>query len=194
MRDHPVTAEAPNVLPRIAAGDEGAVDECLSRYGGLVYSIARKRLGPNDVEDAVQDIFIDLWQNAGRYDPSACSEKTFIAMITRRRLIDRWRRSQRRPTLEVIDSKVENAASSDHHQIEASAEVAVAAQVLGLLKPIQRRILRLSIHYGLSHSEIADALDTPLGTVKSHLRRGLIAIREALSQSGTDNAGQEATT
>ncbi|HTK36951.1 MAG TPA: sigma-70 family RNA polymerase sigma factor, partial [Pyrinomonadaceae bacterium] len=80
------------ILQRIAAGDRTAVQDCLDTYGGLVWSIARKMLRSNeDTEDAVQEIFVDIWKNAERYDDAQSSETTFIAMIARRRLIDRIR-------------------------------------------------------------------------------------------------------
>jgi RNA polymerase sigma-70 factor (ECF subfamily) len=86
----------PTVLQRVASGEAVAVDECLSKYGGLVWSLAR-RFCPRheDAEDAVQDIFIDIWRNAERFDAEVASEATYITMIARRRLIDRYRRSGR---------------------------------------------------------------------------------------------------
>src|SRR5436190_14026687 len=92
--------EAP-LLGRVAAGDEAAVRECLARYGGLVWSIAR-RFEPSDAEDAVQEIFLDLWKSAARFDRAVASETAFVAMIARRRLIDRRRTRGRRPTLDAM--------------------------------------------------------------------------------------------
>ncbi len=86
------------LLPRIAAGDPDAVQACIRRYGGLVWSLAlRMSRSREDAEDAVQEIFISLWKSADRFDPSRATEVTFIAMVARRRLIDRRRAAQRRP-------------------------------------------------------------------------------------------------
>ena len=91
------------VLPRIAAGDPAAVADCIARYGGLVWSLARRFLGNmTDAEDAVQDVFIELWKNAARYDPGLASEPTYITMIARRRLIDRKRRTGRVPPAQPL--------------------------------------------------------------------------------------------
>ena len=81
-------ASVPGILERIAAGDPAAVDDCLRSYGGLVWSLAR-RFSPNhaEAEDAVQEIFIDVWRSAARFDRQRASENTYITMIARRRLI-----------------------------------------------------------------------------------------------------------
>ena len=83
-------------LQRIAAGETEAVRECMDRYGGLVWSLARRFLySSNEAEDAVQEIFLDLWKHAGRFDPNVAAEATYVAMIARRRLIDRVRKRTR---------------------------------------------------------------------------------------------------
>jgi RNA polymerase sigma-70 factor (ECF subfamily) len=172
-----------DVLPRIAAGDEGAVEECLERYGGLVWSIARRlSASPVDAEDAVQDVFIELWQKAERFDATKASEKTFIAMIARRRLIDRLRRSSRRPEVALPDEDWALPADDADRRMEASVEAALAARTLAKLKPEQQKVLHLSIKLGLTHREIADATGMPIGTVKSHIFRGLAEVRQRLSE------------
>lgn len=174
-------AEHP-ILARIAAGDKTAVGQCLDRYGGLVWSLARQFLGNDpDAEDAVQDIFIAVWSSAGRYDPAIASEVTFISTIARRRLIDRVRRNSRRPATDSLDD--DDAAPiqpSVAARLEESAEVARVERVLREMPDQHRSILSMSLYEGYSHSEIADHLDLPLGTVKTRVRRGLIRIREQL--------------
>ena len=85
---------AQTILQRIASGDSLAVQECLDTYGGLIWSLARRMLPDvNEAEDAVQEIFIEIWKTAERFDESKSSETTYVAMIARRRLIDRLRKS-----------------------------------------------------------------------------------------------------
>ena len=170
----------PSLLARVGAGDPVAVREVLARYGGLVWSIA-KRFEPGDAEDAVQEIFLDLWKSAGRYDALLGSETTFIATIARRRLIDRRRSRRRRPhdSADVSDVVLEELAS-DGTSPATSAEASKAATALDKLRPEQRQVLVLSTCHGLSHGEIAAQTGMPLGTVKAHARRGLISIRAAL--------------
>ena len=173
--------EAP-VLGRVAAGDADAVQECIDRYGGLLWSLARRWCGRSgDAEDAVQDIFVELWRTADRFDPAKAAEKTFVAMIARRRLIDRLRRHGARPELRPIE-EASSVPGSDARSIERRADAALAAEAMADLRPEQRRCIELSIHYGMSHGEIADAIDVPLGTVKSHIRRGLAAMRDRLTR------------
>ncbi len=179
-----------SLLGRVASGDPSAVQDCIDTYGPLVWAIAR-RLSPtaNEAEDAVQEIFIQLWQSAGRFDPAIASEKGFVAMIARRRLIDRMRKSERRPQLESFEERYDEPVSRHHEKIERDLEAAAALQALNTLQPKQRRVLMLSVYQGMSHGEIAAATDLPLGTVKSHIARGLAQIRQNLKSSRSRSAG-----
>ena len=178
------------ILKRIALGDREAVNDCLNKYGGLIWSIARKMLyNSDDAEDAVQEIFVDVWKNAERFDESQSSETTFIAMIARRRIIDRIRRSNRRIAADSIEDVVVEPENRDDKRVQLSVEAGEAAKVMRSLKPEQQRVLQLSIVEGLSHQEIADVTGMPLGTVKTHARRGILQAREMLGLKGI---GQEA--
>jgi RNA polymerase sigma-70 factor, ECF subfamily len=162
------------VLGRVAMRDANAVRECLGRYGGLVWSIAR-RFSPSDAEDAVQEIFLDLWKNAERYDPTIASEPVFVAMIARRRLIDRRRRSKRDASV-PSDAPPPSVADPGSGP-EACAEASQAAQALMQLRPEERDVLLQATCLGMSHEEIARKTGQPLGTIKSLARRGLLRIR-----------------
>ena len=169
------------ILKRIAAGDKTAVQDCLNNYGGLVWSLAR-RMSPNtdEAEDAVQEIFIDVWKNAARFDETQSSETTFIAMIARRRLIDRLRKINRQPNVHSLEDILAEPVNDKEANLQVGVEAREAAEAMKHLRPEQRQILHLSIVQGFSHQEIADALSMPLGTVKTHARRGLIQVREFL--------------
>ncbi len=171
-----------SILERVADGDPSAVDACLRQYGALVWSLARRLcLDHTEAEDAVQDVFIDLWKNAARFDASAASEVTFVAMIARRRLIDQRRRRQRQvPATSLVEEGIP-ADSDSIDQLETADEADKARKALDQLKGEQRRVLELSIYQGLSQAEIAQATSMPLGTVKTHARRGLIRLRKLLS-------------
>lgn len=183
----------PVVLHRIASGDKTAVQECLKLYGGLVWSLAR-RMSPNmdDAEDAVQEIFIDIWKNAARFDENQASETTFVAMIARRRLIDRLRKSNRQPNIDSIEDVLVEPAKASDKEMQICVEAREAAEAMRDLRPEQRQVLNLSIFQGMSHQEISNATGMPIGTVKTHARRGLIQIREILGIS-PKAGGEEAT-
>lgn len=171
---------SPSLLHRIAAGDSTAVQDCLDCYGGLVWTLA-KRFLPNqqEAEDAVQEVFIELWKKAKLFDPEVASEKTFVAMLARRRFIDKLRKIYRQPTTETIENTV---VPSNPGNPDANIDAAKALEVFKELKPEQQKCLRLSILTGLSHSEISEVISLPIGTVKSHIRRGLIAIRDRMTR------------
>jgi RNA polymerase sigma-70 factor (ECF subfamily) len=165
------------------------VNECIDRFSGLVWSLARRLCGnPSEAEDAVQEIFVDLWRSADRYDSAIASETTFVAMIARRRLIDRGRKRQRRPEQAAIpDTIAAPLPTSD--VTEVSEEAAAAKRLFERLRPEQRQVLQLTIQYGASHEQIATSTGLPLGTVKTHARRGLIKLRELLATEGYEFGG-----
>ena len=170
--------------------------ECIARYSGLVWSLAR-RFSANDAdaEDAVQEIFVNLWRSAGRFDPAVASEPTFISMIARRRLIDRNRSRGRRPAPEPLADDGGAAAAPASDRLETADDAARAAKALQALSPEQQRVLRLSVYQGYSHEQISQATGLPLGTVKTPIRRGLIRIRDLLEGAAATpkNMGRVAT-
>ncbi len=173
------------ILQRVANGERTAVQDCLSKYGGLVWSIARKMLRNSDeAEDAVQEIFIDVWKNAERFDESKSSETTYIAMIARRRLIDKIRYSTRRISADSLDDVLLEPFTRADKDLQMSVEAQEAAEAMRELRPEQQQVLRLSIIQGMSHQEISDATGMPLGTVKTHARRGILQVRERLGIDG----------
>ncbi|MEM9599311.1 MAG: sigma-70 family RNA polymerase sigma factor [Acidobacteriota bacterium] len=181
------------ILQRVAAGDGRAVQECIDTYGGLIWSMARKKgLGQQDSEDIVQEIFIELWKSAERFDPSQASETAFVAMITRRRLIDRLRREQRRPSTQMMVPEIHDVADGEHEHLENVVEVSLAGKALAKLKPKERDVLLLSAYHGMSHGQIADHTGIPLGTVKTYIRRGLMRVKDMLDSNGGAAPLQEA--
>lgn len=173
----------PSVLERIAAGDGTAVKECLDRFGGLVWTLAkRSSIGAAEAEDAVQEIFTEIWKSAGRYDARQGSESVFVATIARRRLIDRMRKQQRRPRSESLDDVPQSVFSAPGNTGEVELDIDRASRAVAQLKPDQQRVLAMGLVQGMTHSEIADATGMPLGTVKTQMRRGLIKVRELMEK------------
>ena len=167
-----------------------AMQECIDQYGGLVWSLARRlSVDPAEAEDGVQDVFIELWKHAERFDPNVASETTFVAMIARRRLIDRQRsRTARQSHVRTASELPEPASPPEDPAPERSDEAGRAAEAMRQLSPDQQRVLTLAIQYGLTHQQIAAHTSLPLGTVKTHARRGLMKVREILESRERESA------
>lgn len=180
MTPPPAPAVPPPVLPKVALGEDEAFKECVRRYGNLIYSIAWRFLkNERDVEDACQEIFVALWRSAAAFDASRGSEATFVALVARRRLIDRHRTLASRP-LPSVDETIEPATSSSALERYVDARTAVAA--LEECNEEQRQVIYLAAFRGLTHEEIAGELSMPLGTVKSHYSRGIDRVKRALTR------------
>ena len=178
------------LLPQIAAGDPAAVETFLRRHSGMVWGLARRFCRTaEDAEDATQEIFVDVWKSAARYNAEAGSEVTFLMTIARRRLIDRARRQGRRIAADLLEDPGTIAAPQTPDRVELHDEVARAQTALAQLRPEQREVLDLALGHGRTHQEIAAAIGIPLGTVKSHARRGLIRLREMLGVSSVGSDG-----
>ncbi len=175
----------PDILQRIAAGESVAVAACLDAYGGMVYALARRRLAGTgeDPDDATQEIFIEVWRNAARYDPSKGTEAAFIATIAHRRLLDRRRRAAARAGLNIIADPAGRepvpARGIDNSDISAAFDS---------LLDEEREALWLSLRLGLTHEHIARALSRPLGTVKTHIRQGLARLRAFAERPNQEDA------
>lgn len=177
-----------SVLERVAAGDQQAVQDCIDAYGGLVWSLARRFFRDSaEAEDAVQEVFLSLWKTAHRFDAKVASEATFVAMVARRRLIDRLRKRTRGP--ETASEGLE-ATTERSERVEMSDEARWALEAFAELGDDQQRVLRMAIHHGLSHERIAESTGMPLGTVKTHIRRGLIKVREVLEERRARTSGR----
>jgi len=172
----------PHILERMAARDRTAMDACITAYGAMIWSLAlRSTHGErHEAEDAVQDIYLDLWHSASRFDPRRGSEITFVALLARRKLIDRFR--SRGP--EVIAIEAIEVAVDDHfvQEQELVSELACVQRSFAQLRQREQQVLDLGFGEGLSQTEIVERTGFPLGTVKSLMRRGLIRLRDDLEQ------------
>ena len=181
-----VVAEPLSLLQRVFVGDTGAMLACMERFRGLIWSLVRRSCSnAADADDVVQEIFISLWSSAHRFDPTIASESTFVSVIARRRLIDRTRQRMRRPAPSSIIEDVE-LDRNELPRCQIKEAGAIAQVALEKLRPEQQQVLHLSIECGCSHEQIATSTGLPLGTVKTHARRGLQKLRDALIESGID--------
>ncbi len=181
-----------SLLQLVAAGESTAVSRVIDAYGGLVWSLARRYFGRSaEAEDAVQDAFIAVWKSAERYDPGTAKESTYIAMIARRRMIDRLRKQGRRPESQPLESAPEPEVESTDRLADEELAGKVL-QTIDALDPPQPEVIRHSLLDGLTHAEIAEKMGLPLGTVKTHIRRGLIKVRQTIGIQAPDAKGVQA--
>jgi RNA polymerase sigma-70 factor (ECF subfamily) len=171
------------VLGRIVDGELHALDELYERYKTMSYSIAYRITNDATLaEDVVQDAFLGAWRNAARYVVGRGSVKTWLMSIVHHRAIDAVRR--RRPTTELPErDDVPPPAlrlPDVWGEVSANLDAEVVRGALGALSDVQREAIELAYFSGLTQVEIAERTNTPLGTVKSRMRLGLLAMRREL--------------
>jgi RNA polymerase sigma-70 factor (ECF subfamily) len=174
---------------RMSAGDPEGLSRLYDRHARAVYSLALRIVEDRaEAEDIVQDVFSQAWFQARRYDHARAPVAGWLLMMARSRAIDRLRSRRVRP---------DNSAAFDDHQFDAVVDPAprqdleaITAEQAGrvrnaleALPPGQRRAIELAYYEGLTHTEIAERLGEPLGTVKTRIRLGMLRLREALGQA-----------
>jgi RNA polymerase sigma-70 factor (ECF subfamily) len=174
------------LMRRIARRDETALAAMYDRYSPRVYALGLRMLGqPAEAEEFLSDVFWEIWARSERYDSTRAAPVTYLFMLARSRAVDRRRSSASGPrivdALQAAANTIPAANTADPAQNAANAELCrQIRQALSTLQPDQRQALELSFYDCLSHSQIADRLNKPLGTVKSQIRKGLIRLRDAL--------------
>jgi len=174
-------------LTRMARGDQDALAELYDRRARLIFSIALRILRERaDAEDVVQEVFAQVWAQAGRYDPARGAVAAWMLTVARSRAIDRLRARSGRPEVggetHAIESATDASAPQDLQLLSAEQVDSVRRAVNGLPMP-QRAALELAYYEGLTHAEIAERLSEPLGTIKTRIRQSLIKLRESLVQT-----------
>jgi len=177
------------VLALVTAGQLEALQELYDRYRTMAYSIAlRITADASLAEDVVQDAFLGVWRNASRYVEGRGSVKTWLLSIVHHRAVDAVRR--RRPTTELSEREDVPPPALQipdlWDDVAAGLDRVAIARALATLSDVQREAIELAYWGGLTQQEIADRTGTPLGTVKSRVRLGLLALRSALAGEGPE--------
>lgn len=171
-------------LLRVARGDQSALAELYDRRARLVFSLAQRILqNVADAEDIVQEVFTQVWTQAGRYDLERGAVAAWMLTMTRSRAIDRLRAKRARPESggqAHAAERVADTTPSQDLQLLSSEEVAQVREALNELPAAQRVALELAYYEGLTHAEVAAQLSEPIGTVKTRIRQAVIKLREAL--------------
>lgn len=168
------------LMHRVAEGDEKATAELYDRFGALVFKVAMQVLSSRaDAEDAVQEVFVRLWQTADRYDPRRAKLVTWVMLITRRHLIDRLRRQAVRPNPSSVDGDLpEPGRPAPTLAPEIAERNEQLMKRIAELPELQRIVIERAYLQGFTLREVSEQLEAPLGTIKSALSRGLNKLRE----------------
>lgn len=173
------------LVERIARRDETALSELYDRFAGLLLALSRRVVGDQEeAEDVVQDVFVQVWNQAGRYDPARASVSTWLSLIVRSRSIDRLRSRK-------VKERTAQAAHEENPQMDESPRgepnvlgderrARLVAELDALPKE-QREVLHLAFFEGMTQSEISDARGIPLGTVKTRTLLAMKKMRMALA-------------
>ena len=154
------------------------------RHAPRVLAVCRRVLGDSgDAEDVVTDVFFELWNRAGRFDPDRGSPLTYLMTLSRSRAIDRKRSIGSRPRTTSTDTDAAQMATDLSTPLDSSETAEQSKRIrdaIALLDPAQRQTIECAFFDGLTHTEIAEKLKKPLGSVKTYIRQGLIRLRESL--------------
>ena len=173
------------LMEGIARRDTSCLSRLYDRHNRVVYTLCLRILrDPGMAEDAMIDVFQEIWQRADRYNAARGSPVSYMLTLTRSRALDRARMKGARPSTPLHDNADAQSAAADvPDPLQAAIDDerrSLVKRALGELEPKYREVMECSFFEGLSHTEIALKLQKPVGTVKTFLRRGLIQLRELL--------------
>jgi RNA polymerase sigma-70 factor (ECF subfamily) len=178
--DHLVVRESDDaaLVERLRAGDSDALRTLYERYGAIVFGMTFRLLGDRQAaEECTQDVFVSAWRSAHGYRPERAQVSTWLLAIARNRAIDAARRRAARPVAPHEDVWSTDEAPDVSEQITAADEAERVAAAMAELPDAQREVLSLAYFDGLSHSEVAERLGLPVGTVKGRIRLALDRLR-----------------
>lgn len=175
------------LLARVSRGEQTAFAALYDRLSGLLVATARRMLGDTaEAEDLVHDVFVSIWENAAAFDPSRGTPVAWALTLVRNRAIDRIRSRVRRGELLAASTPSdlgyhEPAGDTAPLAADLAERAHLVRAALSDLPAEQRRALELAFFTGLTHEQIARRLDSPLGTIKARIRRGLLALRDRVA-------------
>lgn len=177
--------ELSRLLSRIAGGDRAAFRALYEAQSARLYGIAlRITRQPALASDAVHDALLQVWRSAGRFDATRGAPETWLTSLVRYRALDIARRTAREAPQDDLPER-EDDAPDPLSVLAANRDAAALHRCLEQLTPDRRRLVAMAFVEGLSHADLAERLGTPLGTVKSWIRRALLSLRACLEGAPT---------
>ncbi|CAN5409399.1 sigma-70 family RNA polymerase sigma factor [soil metagenome] len=171
------------LLARVKEGDQAAFSALYDDISPRVFGLIRRLLVDfSQSEEVTQEVFLEIWQSASRYEPSKGGAATWILTMAHRRAVDRIRSSQASRDRDVKIGIRDHVAQYDNVEstVETTIEHERVKQAMSKLTELQRQAVTLAYYGGFSHSEVAAQLKVPIGTVKTRLRDGMIRLRDEL--------------
>jgi len=173
-------------LKAMAGGDHPSLAKTYDLMGSIVFSLAVRMLRDRSAaEDVTQDIFVQVWRQAGNYDTARGSPEAWIMMIARTRILDRLRSRNSGIILKPVGDNLPDAPDAEDWPEDLAItreEAAAVRKALAELPDDQKHAIELAFFDGLTHVEISEKLSVPLGTIKTRIRLGLIKIRDRLQE------------
>lgn len=175
--------DATSLARRFVEGDERALAEIYGEWSSLVYSLALRSLGhATDAEDVTQKVFVAAWRGRDGFDPDRASISAWLVGITRNTVADAHRARSRERHVAAQAAAVAPDEAAPNAELDLADRLLVADEI-AQLDPIPRTVVHLAFYDDLTHTQIAERLDMPVGTVKSHIRRSLSRLRSRLEVS-----------
>ncbi|WP_328913605.1 MULTISPECIES: sigma-70 family RNA polymerase sigma factor [unclassified Streptomyces] len=171
------------LLAAAARGDQAAFGRLYDAVAGPVLGLVRSVLrDPAQSEEVAQEVLVEVWQTAARFQPGKGSVMTWVTMLAHRRAVDRVRSAQAATDREHRAALLDRTPAFDEvsEQVEARLEREQVRRCMRALTELQRQSVTLAYYHGLTYREVAELLAAPLGTVKTRLRDGLIRLRDCL--------------
>lgn len=172
-----------------ARGDDGSLRDVYDRYGSLVYTFCRRTLPTDAAADAAQETFVAAWRSQARYDRQRGSVGGWLMGIARYKVIEVLRREGRAPEPADLTQEQLTQAGPTSLEVEGLADRLLLSDALDQLPSRAREVVELAYFHDLTHGEIAERCDLPLGTVKSDLRRGVARLRRHLTTGRREHHG-----
>jgi RNA polymerase sigma-70 factor, ECF subfamily len=172
-----------DLLTLVAGGDERAFAELYQEVAAAVFGLVSKVVrNPAQSEEVTQEVFVELWRTASRFDPARGTARSWIMTCAHRRAVDRVRSAERAARRDDLAGRRDQGRPYDEvaEQVETSLERERVRSSLDALTTLQREAVVLAYYGGYTHREIAELLGVPAGTVKTRLRDGLIRLRDQL--------------